>query len=89
MGHQDERPLKPQPFHELVECLSYQDLEHAVEVERRQSRGTRNVREPQRLPEMTHHVIDREIDPLGVRHRGCAAGRHTFSQDLASPPRRD
>ena len=89
MGHHDERPFKPQPFHELGERLSHQDLEHTVEVERRQPRGTRNVREPQRLPEMTHHVIDGEVDPFGVRHRGCGAGFHTCSQDLASPPRRD
>ena len=89
MGHHDERPFEPQPFHELGERLSDQDLEHTVEVERRQPRGTRNVREPQRLPEMTHHVIDGEVDPFGVCHRGCGAGFHTCSQDLASPPRRD
>src|SRR4029078_11952901 len=26
---------------------------------------------------MTHDVIDGEVDPFGVRHRGCGAGFHT------------
>jgi hypothetical protein len=37
----------------------------------------RNVPEPQRLSEMAHDVIDGEVDPFGVRHRGCGAGFHT------------
>jgi len=89
VGHHDERAFKSQPFHELGQRLSHQDLEHTVKVERRQPRGTRNVGEPQRIPEMTHDVIDGEVDPFDVGHRGCGAGFHTCSQDLASPPGRD
>ena len=86
MGHHDERPFEPQSFHELGERLSDRHLEHPVEVERRQPRGTRNVREPQRSAEMLHHVIDREVDPLDVRDRRCGASFHASSQDLARPP---
>jgi hypothetical protein len=45
VGHHDEGPLKPQPFHDLGERLPHQDMEHTVEMERRQPRGTRDVRE--------------------------------------------
>jgi hypothetical protein len=37
---------------------------------------------------MTHHVIDGEVDPFKVCHRGCSAGFRTCSQDLASLSRR-
>ena len=77
MRHRDEGPFEPQPFHELGERLPHQDVEHPVEMERRQPRGARDVREPQRLPEMTNHVVDGEVDPLRVRRRGRAAFFHT------------
>jgi hypothetical protein len=77
VGHHHERPFEPESFYELGERLSNQDLEHAVKVKWRQPRGTRYVREPQRLTEVTHDVIDGQIDPFGVRHRGRGAGLHT------------
>ena len=89
MGHHDERSFEPQSFHELGERLSYQDLEHTVEVEWRQPRGTRHVREPQWLHEMTHDVIDGEVDPFGVRHRGRGAGFHGVRKIWQASPRRD
>jgi hypothetical protein len=59
-------------------------LEDAMKVERRQARGTRNVREPQWLAEMPGHVIDREVDPFGVANCGCRPPFQRCSQDLAS-----
>ena len=42
--------------------------------------------QPQRLVEMADDVVDGEVDPLDVRHRGRGAGFRASSQDLASPP---
>jgi hypothetical protein len=84
VSHQRQRLFKPKSFDEVGERHPNQRSEDTVKVERRKHRGARYVFKPQRVSEVTHDVVNREIDALNVGGQCCGTGLHESSQDLAS-----
>ena len=64
MRHQVECFFQTTALHELGQCDSDQRLEHPVKVKLGQTRCRGHIFQAKRLTEVSHHVIDRAIDPL-------------------------
>jgi lactoylglutathione lyase len=88
VGHQEQRPLQPQPLHELIQCLAQEALEHPVEVEWGKTGRLGDLLEPQGLGEVPDDVVDGAVDALDVVNGDDFPGPWSSAQDLASRVRR-
>lgn len=67
VGHHEQRLLEPEALHEVGQRLAHHRVEYAMKVERRKSRCAGDGAEIERLGQVTHHVIDREVHALDIR----------------------
>ena len=84
VGHEVQRPLEPQPLHELIQRLAEEALEHAVEVEWGKAGRLGDLLEPQGPGEVADDVVDRAVDALDVVDGDRALIFLISSQDMAS-----
>ena len=79
MGHQIQRPLEPQPLHELIQCLAEEAFEHAVEMEWGKGGRLGDVRETQGLGEVADDrnlVAELGDERMEVEHDVAVLGLH-------------